>query len=907
MDFIALENYKLAASYCRTSKRGGGVLILVHDHLSKNIVKISTIDQYCSDGNVEVCHILIKIGPIYVKIVCLYRSPAGNLNTFIQNLDQVLGKTKNNQQLIVAGDYNINLFENTEERRQLLNLFQSYGLEPSINEATRKTSRSNSLIDNIFVPVKIKNYLTKVLPITFSDHDAQIFICSSLRPIKEIQKTCKIRSFSEKNIKKFINLISVASWTNVLAVQDSDTCFTIFLKTFVKIFEESFPFKDLKINVHKKPWWNENLMRLKKELVASENLKYSLVNSDRQKYNDLRKRFRKSVESTKKLYNQTRIETSKNISKTLWEIFREEIGNADRFCPGIHLKQGGQLVDDPFEVAQLFNAVFADSSVDVPRPTADVSHIKEINHSIFFHPLTEICIEKIIKSLNNSKSCGVDEIPIKIIKLACSYISTPLAHCINQSFRTGIFPKDLKTTLVKPLYKKGDNQLPNNYRGIFLSTNFSKIFESALKVSLNKFFIKNNSISKHQHGFVKGKSTSSAIATIIQQASTLLSKKQEFAIIFIDLSRAFDNVIHELLLKKLGKYGVRGIACNLIHSYLEGRRQLVVIDHESKSGKKERTYSDPASVNKGTFAGSILGPDLFNIYLNDLFSFLEKRHSCQINFQLVAYADDITMMVTNKLCHQLYTDAQTMLNSIHDWCALNGLSINCRKTQFLYFKQNISSKFPPLKIEGEIVGECESANFLGIQMNNVLTWQPHILTLQKKLNKVCFLFKNIRDSLTQAYLITVYHAHFQSLARYGIQFWGHDNISSLLITQKRCVRTIFKLCPLESCRPYFKKYKIATIYNLYILESLLFVHRNKNSFFQSVSSVHSYTTRNALNVYRDRTSQHLSVKIYNHVPKRLKSLSNSKFKTNIRKMLANTCFYSMAEYFDHKFEDSFLK
>ena len=415
-------------------------------------------------------------------------------------------------------------------------------------------------------------------------------------------------------------------------------------------------------------------------------------------------------------------------------------------------------------------------------------------------------------------------------------------------------------------------------------------------------------MSPEQHGFVKGKSTSSAIASILHPALDDLHKNQTVILIFIDLSRAFDNVNHSKLLEKFNLYGMRGVSHQLLTSYLQDRLQMILIDHLDKNNLRKRVLSNTSSVKKGTFAGSILGPDFFNFYLNDLFFYIKQKHT-DINYVMAAYADDISVKVSHSSQEEAFAHAQLVLNSLHEWCTANGLPMNCLKTQYMILQSKTGSNLnnspsvpSQLCIGSHAITRCDSFSLLGVELTNKLTWEPQVTNLTKKLSKICYLFKFIRNTMSQKSLITVYHAYFQSVIRYGIQFWGHSNVTAILIMQKRCLRTIFRMKPRESCRNVFLQNKILTVINLYILEVSIFVHHNKNIFFQSVSSVHSYPTRNNNNIYcgSSHPLRYLWIKIYNKLPAEAKTGTTKACKKYVTKLLSSTCFYTLKEYFECK-------
>ena len=244
----------------------------------------------------------------------------------------------------------------------------------------------------------------------------------------------------------------------------------------------------------------------------------------------------------------------------------------------------------------------------------------------FFNYVTCKEVHDLIKCLNVNKPLGPSKIPAWALKDAQSVLAEPLCFLINEFISESSFPTDLKKALVSPLYKKGNTEDPTNYRPISITGAMAKIFEQVIRNQINDYLISNKLLSPKQFGYRKKLSTTDAILQCTEYVRTEMDKKNTVCGAFLDLSKAFDSISHEILIEKLKCLGFDGTSTQLIRSYLKDRTQKVVF-----SGNE----SDWILLNRGVPQGTVLGPILFNIYVNDLHRVIDS-----VNCQVIQYADD---------------------------------------------------------------------------------------------------------------------------------------------------------------------------------------------------------------------------------------------------------------------------
>ena len=352
----------------------------------------------------------------------------------------------------------------------------------------------------------------------------------------------------------------------------------------------------------------------------------------------------------------------------------------------------------------------------------------------------------------------------------------PLCDLVNSSLEEGVFPEPMKVARVVPKFKRGGRDDWSNWRPISVLTSISKLFELVMARRLYSFLDDCGIISDSQHGFRKARSTSSAVAEFLHKVHIAWEEKKYALGVFMDLSKAFDCVRHDLLLEKLEALGIRGVVLKWFRSYLEGRQQFVEV-HGSKSSM--------LNVKFGVPQGSVLGPLLFLIYINDLEAHVKLG-------KLVLFADDSNLITTAACSEDLETATFIELANIQQWFQENGLVLNADKSTYILFRhRNKPDIDPTVMIGGEVLERADSGMFLGIGVDEHLNWSCHIDKLCKKLSSTIYLLRNMRPYCDDAMLTSLYHSLFVSVARYGIANWGGGSASNMyrvLILQKRALR-----------------------------------------------------------------------------------------------------------------------
>lgn len=518
----------------------------------------------------------------------------------------------------------------------------------------------------------------------------------------------------------------------------------------------------------------------------------------------------------------------------IWNIINEASNTCATKANNItSIVEGNTLKETSREIASVMNKYFNQIGKDFANKiTCNKTKFQEtvIRDSMFLTAVSDEEILSIINNLKNNTAPGLDNISTKVIKENKISIVTPLKHIINLSFANGIVPTAFKESVIIPIYKDGDKTQPSNYRPISLLSNFAKIFEKCLRKRLLSYFDKNKVIDKFQYGFKEGISTTDAIFKLTNHLYNNLENNKKTIAIFLDLAKAFDTVSHKILLRKLENVGIRGIVLDLFKSYLTNRLQRVKINND---------FSHPETVAYGIPQGTVLGPILFLLYINDI-------AKVNIDGKLIAYADDTALVFESNSWEDTQQKAERGLSKIKMWLDNNLLTLNENKTYFLYFalhknslpnikkltihNSNCLNKSLPINdcTCNTYIKNCDSIKYLGVVLDSSLKWDKQITQLCSKIRKLIYKFIQLRDILSNKLLKILYYTLVESILRYGIIFWGaaYNNVLSLIeVTQKTIIKVIYKKNKLYPTFELFKESGFLDIRQLFLLSTVVYLYR----------------------------------------------------------------------------------
>ena len=441
-------------------------------------------------------------------------------------------------------------------------------------------------------------------------------------------------------------------------------------------------------------------------------------------------------------------------------------------------------------------------------------------------------LQKLILSLNVKKSSGYDGISNAMIKRTCDVIVPHLLTLYNACLMQGTFPNIFKIAKVIPLFKGGDRDNVNNYRPISLLPALAKLFEKLISLRILDYLDQHDVLSPHQFGFRKKFGTEYAITDMVEKLLSNMDSKWHTCSIFLDLAKAFDSVSHDILLKKLHKNGIRDEALLLLTSYLDSRIQFTALN---------QTLSTNIFIKYGVPQGSILGPLLFLLYINDL-----PEASA---FYIKLFADDTFLCLQNSDLSKLEIDVNVELRKVCEWLASNKLTLNVSKSKYMITSAN--RRITPnlnIYINEELMEECDSYKYLGVMIDKNLTWKEHIQYVCKKVSKSCGYLAKLRHCVSTDTLISIYYALVHSYVRYGISSWGCATDTALqpLISLTNRIVRIITFAPFGNIDvdSIYKYLDILNVPDTVLLETGKFVYKRENELLPVTEIANHFDLRN---------------------------------------------------------------
>lgn len=869
---------------------GGGVAVFVKKYLKPRNLLLSNVNDFNTVW-LEISNEQFGI----MNIAAYYRPQWVDHLDLLNNLEEFMNKYSN-KNCFIGGDMNINIIENNNLTNQYTNLLSSYGFHISNDIRTRYAS--DTLLDHAITNFShVFNVINNTIDNDFSDHS--IVMSEIYVPLQPESETF-IKNYTDFELFRS-NLSENLSNENDNSRDVNDLCNFITESLNSALIASS---KDVIVHKRKKellcPWINSEIKRLsnyKRNLMKK--LKNCTLSTNKQLLKIRLNTISSVIISKKRILKQNYYLNLFNESKTSFQTWKNinSILSVNKISKSNVKGVTGVdniYTEDSREMSENFNKYYTSITVDMSNRI--ISHINDdINHfnslhrsenSIFLFPSTPVEVQNLIHKLNNNKSPGIDKISVKILKSCNTLIAPVISRLANLIFDSGSYPNALKIAKAIPIFKSGDSKLMINYRPISLLNILNKIIEQLLHNRLYSFLNHNDFFYKFQYGFRSKSSTGTATVELVDKILNALDKGEVVTGIFLDLAKAFDTVDHKILVKKLEIAGIRGTALNLFQNYLTDRMQCVFING---------SYSSMRRVLCGVPQGSVLGPLLFLIYVNDL-------GALNLNCFPNLFADDTAMFYYNADVSVNINAGQQDLDVLQEYFRLNKLTLNVDKTKFINIlsKSKILPPYPQLKFNGIPLGEVSEFKYLGIIFDKHLTWNSHIMKIRNTIACRVGILKKLSKFLSTKILLLLYYSLIHCHLEYLCLIWGsaaNCHLRPLQVLQNRSLKFIFKLSYQHPSVDLYVSSKILPIKGIYCYQNCNFVKSViNNSKYHTIAfdfNIHDHDTRQSTDLYYGVSRNNFGKNkistigpcLYNHLPQELKNCEVNVFRCNLKRWL----------------------
>jgi hypothetical protein len=719
--------------------KGGGVFILVSNALSSS----EPTELVDGDGDCELVWTKIVVkGAQDLYIGACYKPPSRTEPEYLDNLRSSLSRIPRGAHIWLGGDFNLADIDWNDECpkpnaslrnqcQQLLDIASDAFLEQVVDKPTRITEFTATILDLFFTSNKTLINRCEVIP-GLSDHET-VFFESSLRPVKVKKPPRKVYIYSKANYDLFREELddyypSFIEETSSSSVNDT---WSIFEKKIKALVSKFIPSKTISGNKIHKPWIDKNIKSLHRK-------RYKLYMKQKASQNTRdRRRYHQAKQETQRLERQAYWRYIENIievgdpdseqppskQKRFWSYIKSLKKDSCGVSP---LKHNGKLYSEPNDKANILNRQYEsmftrEDKSSIQQPDGEpVPTMPDID-------VTTKGVATLLRKLNPQKATGPDMISARILKETADQCAPFLATIYRKCLTEGSIPEVWKTANVSAIFKKGERFRASNYRPVSLTCISCKMLEHIIVSNMMKHFDCYDVLTDCQHGFRRRRSCETQLLTLIDELVNSLDKRKQQDLAVLDFSKAFDRVPHQRLLAKLEHCGIRGQTLKWIEAFLTGRTQTVIVDGAS---------SDPAPVISGVPQGSVLGPILFLVFINDL--------PLQVQSKTRLFADDCVIyreIHSENDCRALQED----LNKLAEWEKKWGMSFHPEKCSVL----RIHRKRQPIEFDYSLKG-CklsteEHSKYLGVYISQNLSWNHHIDTITKKANSTLgFLRRNLQ-------------------------------------------------------------------------------------------------------------------------------------------------------------------
>jgi hypothetical protein len=746
----------------RKGRKGGGVLIYIKSEIifkeRKDLVVNDVLEMIwieISSKNVEKNHL----------VSCVYRPPNVS-NEYLDGISDSIEKADaEDKYMSILGDLNINyVLDESLYENPVFMLENLFNLKQLIVSPTRVTKKSSTLIDIILSNCPDKHTASGVQVCSFSDHYL-IFTKVNIEKKVKSHNCIRYRDYKKFSEKEFLKDLSEhftklnLSSSNIKNDHDFEDKWKSWKSVFLQISNKHAPFKVSRLKNRTNKWMTPDIMKLihKREYLH----KKALQTNDSSKYNELWNEYKKtrnlvnkSIKKNKRAYYDNISANCGNKPKELWT-------ELSKVFPKAKNDVSNDISPDEFNY--FFSSIgkrVADSSNHNNDFRKYYSNFPNSIHEFTFEAIDRTIIQRFLNGLPKCSKNDVLDFDTYLLNLSSSIIADSLCILINASLELGYCPEDWKLARVSPAFKgKGCPSDRNNYRPLSVIASLAKLMEKCVQIQLIDYLMKHKFISIDQFAYIKYHSTQTCLHRLLDDILDNINEKEKTAMCFLDIKKCFDTINHPLLLFKLEKYGIRNNELKWFTSYLSDRSQVVV---------NNTNLSEKALLNIGVPQGTILGPILFLLYVNDLSNVISNAH---INI----YADDVVVYCSDSNLSKLQNHMQNIMDDVYKWYVENKLTLSIDKCSTMVINNDLKPDVGNfiIKLGCTNLEQVVSMKYLGVVIDNKLNWSQHIANVTKKVQIINSKVRKTLNTLPKSLRLKYFNTSGVPILDYASTVWGH--------------------------------------------------------------------------------------------------------------------------------------
>ena len=729
---------------------------------------------------------------------CIYRPPSGKVSDCINELSDSVKQAQDTYkgEFVIVGDFNVNYnLRHTPAFKLLKDFEREFNFSQIINTSTRQTRKTASCLDLIFTNM---NHIISsgTLDIAISDH-LPVFLVKKKQKLRSTFTFIEARSYANYDKQVFQEQIRYhPKWMDFWSYKENepDKMWEIMLEIIQERADALCPLKKMKFRDDTPQWITKDILS---ELNHKDNLYKKAKNiGTAESWNLFTKKkneVKKLLDEAKENFVKNKLDELEGNPRKFWRVINGISGigknKNSRKCTRV-IDENGRIHED-LEAANFLNDYYVNIG-----PSLAQKHKKDwvkekckiqTNSSFNFKWVTEREVQELIKEICITKASAIENLSTRLLKDAFEVLSFELTYLYNSCLQHGIFPEAWGISKVTPIPKtKSNSTKPGDWRPISQISIVGKLLEKIIHTQLYSYLEENNLLSKNQYGFRKNLSTGLAIFDVLKLMYTNWNECNYTGCVFVDFSRAFDTIDHVILAEKLKMYGLNDVSQKFMLEYMATRKQTTTVNGFS---------SPQAKVTYGTAQGSILGPLIFILYVNDLFHSLDQENS------IYMYADDTLLMCKANDIDTVTEKAQIIFQKMSLWCEANKLTVNADKTKYMVIRHTKAPHEPNFTAQGYKISTVHQYEYLGILLDDKLSMNNYLDSMWKKANSKLGILSKIRRFISEKTAIRIYKTMIRPHLDYidfVVESGSADRIRRLDNLQKKAIRRIEYCINVES-------------------------------------------------------------------------------------------------------------